>query len=232
MPFLQVRIITVSGKSTRHAPPLPAIPPVPVLMAPHRFALRAALLARGCVARALFLSAALLPVLAAAAAAQGLPDSSVDAVPRLALPVAAWASASLGPGSVGKSPAGGVASALSGTLSVGPLLVIVRGSDVGPYMSAGDGVNASSVLVGARTSGSRLFASGALGLSRARHYHECDQCGYRTTDSPSDALAYDVTLHANAYVVGLALSLSGNAGSGVASYSAVTLGVELGWFGR
>ena len=34
-----------------------------------------------------------------------------------------------------------------------------------------------------------------------------------------------------AYVVGLALSLSGGIGPSRATYSAITLGVEAGWFG-
>ena len=51
--------------------------------------------------------------------------------------------------------------------------------------------------------------------------------------SPSvAALAYDYTVHANAVKAGVAASLSGLVGPSGVTYTAFTLTVELGWFGR
>jgi hypothetical protein len=45
-------------------------------------------------------------------------------------------------------------------------------------------------------------------------------------------MVYDVTAHANFFVVGAAASFSGVVGPTPVRYSVVTVGFEAGWFGR
>lgn len=141
--------------------------------------------------------------------------------------LAAWGSVGVGSGSIS-----GIAGVSRENISVGPVLLSVRQTDIGPFISAGPGVRDNGVLFGVRTGGHRLFGSGALGYSRATPFHQCDTCGYTTTGATESGLAYDFMLHANALVPGLAASFSGVIGSQRINYSAFTIGVELGWFGR
>ena len=147
-------------------------------------------------------------------------------------PIAAWASIGLGPGTVAQSSSA-FAGAARANLTVGRLLFMYRSAGVGPFLGSGDGVNDEAFLVGVRTSGHRLFAMAAVGFDSARRYHDCMEGCTRTTDaSRTSALAWDLSLHANALVPGLSLSYAGALGSSHVRYSALTLGVELGWFGR
>jgi hypothetical protein len=141
-----------------------------------------------------------------------------ETAPRFNNSVAAWGSVGLGPGNTRTYGESLVAGVLRANLSVGPWLLTYRNSDIGPLMDVGPRIRDKALLAGVRTGGHRLFASGAIGYARAAPYD-------------LDVLAYDATLHANAYVVGLALSLSGGIGPSRATYTAVTLGVEAGWFG-
>jgi hypothetical protein len=142
--------------------------------------------------------------------------------------VAAWVSAGVGTGGVqvqnGGSSVAGVARV---SASVGPWLLTYRASDVGPFMSAGSGVRDAGILAGVRTSGHRAFASAALGYARANPYHSNDP-----SEPSVGVMAYDVAVHANAFVPGIALAFSGDVGPSRATYVAVTLSAELGWFGR
>lgn len=149
-------------------------------------------------------------------------------------PVAAWASAGVGPGKVGEQRSDPIAGVARATVSVGPWVLAYRSTDVGPFFGTGDGVRESSLLAGMRTGGHRLFATAEAGFSGATWYHSggIDSGGYRTSAPREVALAYDVSLHANAIVPGIALSVFGDLGPGKSSYSAFTLSVELGWFGQ
>jgi hypothetical protein len=140
--------------------------------------------------------------------------------------IAAWASVGLG------STSRGVAGQVRETISAGPLLVMLRQSDDGPFISAGAGVKNHDILVGVRSGGHRLFASAALGYGSAEWYHQGDQCTCYTTRHAVAVATYDVTLHANAFVPGLSAGFSGNLGARDVSYSAFMLSLELGWFGR
>lgn len=175
--------------------------------------------------------ALLVAVCPHAARTQVLVDSS-SVVSRPSRPIAAWASVGLGSGHVHAEPNGMLTGVIRANMSVGSLLLTYRGSDLGPFISAGTGVRDEAVLVGARTGGRRLFGSVALGYARATPYHQCDQCGVTTVDPGVGVLAYDVTMHANVIVPGIAAAFSGNIGPSRARYSAITVGLELGWFGR
>ncbi|MDQ2665471.1 MAG: hypothetical protein M3Z05_05630 [Gemmatimonadota bacterium] len=147
--------------------------------------------------------------------------------------LAAWASAGLGPGKIDVPNGNGITAVVRATASVGPWLATYRSGDIGAFISAGSGVRDSGVLAGMRTGGHRVFASAALGYARATPYHQSDGGSRYPTYAPSvAALAYELTLHANAFVPGLALSLFGDLGPAESSYSAFTMSVELGWFGR
>jgi hypothetical protein len=115
---------------------------------------------------------------------------------------------------------------------VGALLLTYRGSDLGPLFAAGDGVRGDAALLGVRTGGRMVFGSAALGYARAAHYYSCDGCGAGRMDPGVGALAYDLMGHANYIVPGIAVSFSGNIGPSRVAYSAITLELELGWFGK
>ena len=146
--------------------------------------------------------------------------------------VAAWGSGGIGAGSTQDPLGGGVAAVARGAVSVGPLLLMYRASDVGPFISAGSGVRSAAVLAGVRTRGHRVFESAALGYARASPYHQSDNSSYPTVAPSVTVLAYDVSFHVNAVVAGLALSISGDVGPQHSTNSVVTLSLELGWFGR
>lgn len=143
--------------------------------------------------------------------------------------IAGWISLGLG-GGQGKSGGFGVVAA--GNASIGALLLTYRESDFGPFIAAGDGVRDHAVLVGVRSRWPRLFASAALGYGEASQYHQCDQCGVTTVDPAVSVMAYDVRLHANYFVPGLAISWSGVSGPARVRYDGITVALELGWFGR
>jgi hypothetical protein len=147
-------------------------------------------------------------------------------------PLAIWASVGVGTGHVNGSNDGGVAGALRASVSVGPWLLSYREFGLGPLIGSGDGVRDRALLAGMRTGGHRLFASAALGHGTATHYLQRGEQSAALVDPPVDALAYDAALHANFELLGLALNLSGNVGPARVAYSAVTLALELGWFGR
>lgn len=145
-------------------------------------------------------------------------------------PVAAWVSGGLGVGFIDASPDNQIAQIVRVNVSAGPLLLTYRQSDAGPFES-GDGVRDGAMLVGVRSSGRRLFAAGALGYAEARPYHRCECSGGPEFERQAHGLAYDVTLHANAVIPGVAVSFSGVTLAPRARYMAFTLALELGWFG-
>lgn len=121
------------------------------------------------------------------------------------------------------SAGGGVAA------SHGMVLGMVRATDSEPIV--GQGVRDDALLIGMRSRSDYLFVAGAVGIDRATPRVTTDGAG-NTTGSPQTAFAYDLSAHADYGIVGLALSVSGVVGPQRTSYGAVTLGAELGWFGR
>lgn len=117
-------------------------------------------------------------------------------------------------------------------LSVGPAMLTFRGSDAGPFIGGGQGVRDNGLLGGVRTGWRHLFGSASLGFANANHYVQCDGCGKDQVSPPVGVMVYDVTAHANFFVVGAAASFSGVVGPTPVRYSVVTVGFEAGWFGR
>ncbi len=185
------------------------------------------LAARGCIALL-----ALVVAVPRASSAQSATDTKPIAT-AWGDSVAVWASAGIGPASGADQASGLLGGVARATASVGPWLITYRASDVGPFLTSGSGVEETAVLAGMRTAGHRLFVSGAAGYSRAKPYRQgsMDSGGQRAFSPGESALAYEVTLHANAYVPGIALSLTGDIGRSKSTYSAITLSFELGWFG-
>jgi hypothetical protein len=147
-------------------------------------------------------------------------------------PIAGWVALGLGSGHLRGGNGGLFTSVTRANVSVGPWLLTHRESDAGPFMDAGKGVREDALLLGMRTNWRRIFASGALGYGRASSYHQCDQCGMTRVDPRVGTFAYDVGIHANLVVPGIYASISGSTGPSAVSYSAFTVGLELGWFGR
>ena len=180
--------------------------------------------------RGLLLAAALVAGAAADARAQTLSDTTTSGAPSR-WPITAWASAGVGLGRVASQEGNALAMVERANLSAGTVLLTYRRSDVHPPLS-GDGVRDTGFLVGVRSRGRRLFAAPAIGYVEARPSHRCD-CGDPRQFGPSvGAFAYDLTLHANAKVLGVALPLSGVAGPRRVRYLAGTIAVEAGWFGE
>ena len=185
-----------------------------------------------CLASACLALVALIAALPRFADAQSTPPPQITA-DRWQDDLAGWVSVGLGPAKAGSQASGLLAGVARGNVSAGPLLLTYRASDVGPFLGSGRGVREGGVLAGVRSRGHRVFATAAVGYSRARGYYQggMDSGGYRVQDASVGALAYELSLHANAYVPGLAVSMFGDVGPGKSSYSAFTISVELGWFG-
>ena len=148
----------------------------------------------------------------------------------------AWAFARLGgassaPAAVATS-GGGVLTSLGGGVAVsyGPLAGMVRATD-SEQLFVGPGVRDNALLIGLRSQADHLFVVGTAGIARATAFQTTDGAG-TITGNPQTAFAYDVSTHADFRVAGLALAVSGVVGPQKTSYVAVTLGAELGWFGR
>lgn len=146
--------------------------------------------------------------------------------------VALWGSAGLGSGQVHGSREGAIAGVVRANVSVGRWIVSYRETDVDPITRRGEGVRDHTILAGMRTGNHRVFVSGALGYSDATHYVPPGQNFPEVVDPSAGALAYDYALHANYWVLGVGLAFSGNLGRTRVSYSAVTLMIEAGGFGR
>jgi hypothetical protein len=146
--------------------------------------------------------------------------------------VGLWGSFGLGNGQLARSSTSQFTAIGKVNLSVGPAMLSFRTSDIGPFIAAGDGVRDNGLLGGVRTGWRHLFGSAALGFANASHYHECDQCGVTDVSPSVGVMVYDVTAHANLFVLGVAASFSGIVGPERVRYSAFTVGLEAGWFGR
>jgi hypothetical protein len=172
-------------------------------------------------------------VIAAPTARAQSPADSSRAPAALSWPIAAWVSLGLGPGTGSADHSGGIAIVARATVSVGELQLGYRYSDDGPFIGGGSGVRERAVLVGLRTPGRRLFGSASAGYGRANAYRQCDGCGGPDHVAPGvGVLPYEIVAHATLPVAGLAIGISGAAGPTRVRYSAVTVALELGWFGR
>ena len=157
------------------------------------------------------------------------------APPARSTPWNAWAFVRLGgasgaPGAVATS-GGGVLTSLGGGVAAshGMLLGMIRVTDSQQLLD-GPGVRDDALLAGLRSPGRHAFIAGAIGVDRATAFETSDTG--TSTRSARTALAYDFTAHTDFRVGGLALAVAGVVGPPRTSYVALTLGAELGWFGR
>jgi hypothetical protein len=141
---------------------------------------------------------------------------------RVTSPINAWANNN-----------GVIAGLLRGTVSVGPWLASYRVTDIGPFLSSGNGIIDNAFLVGLRSDGRRLFASAEVGYSHTSPYYSAsmDAGGRRSFQGSQSAMAFDLGLHATVDLAGLSLALSGAVGPARSTYAMTSLSVELGWFG-
>jgi hypothetical protein len=125
----------------------------------------------------------------------------------------------------------GVLTSLGGGVaaSYGLLLGMVRVTD-SQQLFDGPGVHDNALLAGVRSRGDHLFVAGAVGIGQAAPSETSD--AGTATGAQQAGFAYDFSAHADYEVAGVALAISGVAGPPKTSYVAVTVGVELGWFGR
>ena len=190
------------------------------------------------VGRRLSLLALLLCLSSATRAdAQVIADGGGSPAREPTRPIAAWLALGLGSGVLSQGGSGSgspLAGVLRANLSIGRLLVMARASDVGPFLGGGPGVSDMALLVGVRSPGRRAFLTAAGGVAAATPYQaSCFDCGGGHHNGATvAALAFDVGLHANYLVPGVAAGISGAIGPSSVTHAAFTVAVELGWFGQ
>ena len=138
---------------------------------------------------------------------------------------AAWASVALG-----RSDAR-LAGTLGANVSARALILAYRNTQT-TVLFSNDGLTENALLFGLRTGGRRTFVVAATGpahgsFHRELTYGQCVECNVS-----GNTLAYELSLHANYLVAGLVASFSGSVGPPRLAHTALTAGVELGWFGR
>lgn len=185
-------------------------------------------------------SLGMLSLLARPGLGQG-PNANIMAGAKRPSSTQGWIS--LGAGNSNFVLGSGVGARASGALSVNRFLGMVRGSAAttgsGCFFGDGDCATASelSALFGLRTTGSKFFATGAVGVSgvwsATRGLDESGpNCKNDSCNGRSDAgVAYDFGLHAGKYI-GVAMHLSGTLGSAQSRFTILTMSLEVGSFGR
>ena len=151
------------------------------------------------IALAFFLQSVAMMVAPTALHGQTAPDTSERSISAPAR-VNVWVSAGIGPGEMQANSYGVLAGLLRGSVSVGPWVASYRATDIGPFLSSGNGVVDNALLVGLRSAGPRLFASAELGYAyTSPYYSQSMEAGGRPISQGSQsALAFDVALHATA----------------------------------
>jgi len=88
--------------------------------------------------------------------------------------------------------------------------------------------------VGLRSATRAWFATGAIGIARARSFKtcECSGPGSTRTDPPVSAFAFEAKAFSGVSVSQVGLSVYGVAGAHRVSYLAGVLSVNFGWFGK
>lgn len=189
------------------------------------------------LARAAFLAlAALLLVPLHVVEAQARSDTTAtDATARAAAAEATqafWVSVGAAKGTIKGSKGGSLGAVIRVNFSSGPLLLTYRGSSMDRGLDAPDGVREDAFLVGVRSSNNRVFGGATLGVGSAVPSRDCS-CEEPQPAQPREyGLAYDLTAHANARILGFAFGFGGVVGPARLSYNAFTVSVELGRFGR
>ena len=128
-------------------------------------------------------------------------------------------------GAVLVSAGGGVAG------SYRSILAMVRATDAEAW-SFDDrphhGMREYAALAGMRSTRAGLFFAAAAGVAQVEPLND----GGLANADRHLAPTFDLSAHADSRVGGLALSLSGTLGPPNTRYFAISLGAELGWFGR
>ena len=142
-------------------------------------------------------------------------------------PERVWASLGLGAGT-GATLAG----VIGGWYSRGSFAIGAQYSEVQPFWSA-DRHNSAALLLGARTSGERVFLVGGLGPATARSLTDCEgACQLHQVGSQPLALGFSGQAVLDSPLLGLTLGTFGALGRRRVSYAGVALSVALGWFGK
>jgi hypothetical protein len=141
----------------------------------------------------------------------------------------AWAFGRVGAARTSRVAVGSIAGGIA--VSDGAILGMVRAAD-NQQLSFGDqpepDVRDYALLAGVRSRGDRLFVVAAAGVARAT-WNDNSRV---SNPSRHFASAFDVSAHADYRVAGLTLAVSGILGAAETRYVALTLGAELGRFGR
>jgi len=142
-------------------------------------------------------------------------------------PERVWASLGLGAGT-GATFAG----VISGWYSRGTFAMGVQYSEVQPFWIT-DIHSSAALLLGARTSGDRVFLVGGVGPAAARFQTDCNgACPLHQVGSQSPALGFSGQAVVNARILGLTFGTFGALGAPRVSYAGIALSVAAGWFGR
>lgn len=148
-----------------------------------------------------------------------------------------WVSGGLGP--AGFYRTGGLGYRASANLSVDRLVLTFRKAGAIESFDGHRHLLGTSVLGGYRLGGKYLYMIPALGFGTASF--EDDLCTNHIQCTPDVAaqyqddgpvVAYDVGFHANWFVAGLSVNLTGAAGSPKRNFTALVFSFSLGWFGQ
>ena len=142
-----------------------------------------------------------------------------------------WISVGAGKGTINGSKGGSLGAVIRLNFSSGPLLLTYRGSAMDRGLDAPDGVREDAFLIGVRSTNHRVFGGEALGFASAVPAQDCNCEQPATAKAREFALAYDITAHANARILGIAFGFGGSVGPRRVTYNAFTVSVELGRFG-
>jgi hypothetical protein len=156
----------------------------------------------------------------------------------LARTIRLWVSGGIGPGAFHGVGGGGSARA-SGTISIDRAVAMFRMTGSIEGVDGHSDHAEKSLLAGVRLGGNSVYFVPAIGIGNARWTD--DYCSAHAICQPDVAaqfedegrvVAYDIGLHASKRFVGVALNVTGVAGSGRTDLLALVLSLELGAFGK
>jgi hypothetical protein len=156
----------------------------------------------------------------------------------LARTVRAWASGGLGTGAF-NGVGGGASARANGTVSIDRAVAMFRMTGSIEGIDGHTDHAEKSILGGIRFGGKNVYVIPAVGIGHARWVD--DYCNAHAICTPNMAaqfedegrvIAYDLGVHATKFFAGLALNITGVAGSGKTNLLAMVISLELGAFGR
>ena len=163
-------------------------------------------------------------VLCAILATFGPAISTAGAQPQNGPARRGWVSVGIG-AEIG--PSNGLALTTGGTYTAGPVAFVARLDGTGTWF--GEQLRGKALLLGARTDGSRWFATVAAGIARTHALHTCE-CG-TTEQGRSTVLALEAKAFHALEVASSSVAVYATIGPRRHRTVALTVSRDFGWFG-